>query len=352
MIKRVIALFSAICIASAVSGCSSAEAPISQTSETPTNRTDEITSSQTDETSASQTEEEPLVIEGNEYECGDFKFTISGKYNEDFVSSDKTDYEFSRGEYLDATDIDITSGTVYYADLKTYIDDIAENGIVRYNGADIEATATDTELECRYSAGAVHFEMSNDKGISRYFIENETRSLEIQAIYKLSRKTDVIRDMDALVASAEYISDYTFPTEDTEIDDEYLSVTLPKEWYYRCVDGSKNLYESVFGKARAQTREEGYTNIILRIYEKREKSPEELADGIAELHTDSDEKVSRFKYEIFGIESECTEAVYPNETIRACYFEHDGLLWSVLIDYWADDELADIEDMLSRIELK
>lgn len=335
MFKKIIALSTVICMTAALGGCASDEED-------------------------SDTRIGGNFITGNKYECGDFRFTISGKYEEDYAADDKTSYKFTKGNDYDDPTIEIDSSVLFYTDLKPYADYAAENAsFYSMNDDDIEITSTDidTDMECGYLAAAVHFELDNDNGMSECYIANESRALKIKAQYKLSEKDSVRKDIEKLISSVEYISDFKLPTEDTDIDNEYFSVIVPKEWY--CDhgyggEGKAFIYYGNFGKTRISSVEEEATSIIMKVTEQDEESPEERASKVAERHADSEhyDKVKHFKYKMFGIETECEESFFVGSYSRTCYFDHNGLSWRVFFTYVNDDELADIEDMLGRIELK
>lgn len=289
-----------------------------------------------------------------EYECGDYKFQVSGKYIGTGMGTSNSSYYFRRKS--DNTSISVTSTDVHFADIQVLLDYVVKD-TENIDTGDITLTsaATTTDLDCNYAAGAVHFEYSNGTGDSTYYVENETKVLSINANYELPDKDSICREMEKIVSSAEYISNYMVHTDSYEVENDYFSVITPKEWHYSTMDfagTSKSSY--YFRKVRAQSVEEMETNVIIRTPEESGDSPEEAAEKCVESFEDVYLKPSRFKYELFDIEAECVEAKNDDSDImiRTFFFEHGGLLWEVTLNYSNDDELADIEDLLGRIELK
>lgn len=318
MIKRIIALSLTICMTAAISGCSA------------------------------------NTREGVEYECGDFKFQVSEKYIGTATGTENSTYFFRQNS--DDTNIQISSSDSHYADIKVWLDYVVKN-TENIDTGDVKLTSavTTTDLDCDYAAGAVHFEYSNGTGDSTYYIENETKGLAINANYKLSDKDSICRELEKIVRSAEYISNYRAHTDSYKVENDYFSVLVPKEWYYYTMDfegTSKCSY--IFRRVRARSVDEINTNVIIRTPETDYGSLEEAAEKCVETFKEVRLKPSRFKSEIFGIEAECVEAKVDDSDIivREYYFEHGGLLWTININYSTDDELAAIEEMLSRIELK
>lgn len=315
MMKRFAVLFCVICIVMAISGCSA----------------------------------NPLG--SKDYECGNFKFRISGKYSDDSVSS--SSYFFSRNS--GSTTIYVSDTTIRCADMSVWLDYMVKRTAEdKFNNKTITSTDIVTDLNCNYAAGAVHFKYEDGTGKSNYYVENETKGLSVSASYDLSDKDSVCRDIEKLVSSAKYTSNYRVYTGYYKVESDYFSVITPKEWCYSTGSFFDTGKKSVtFQKARARTVEEMSTNVMIMTPEESDKSPEEAADEDAEGFKESDYKASRFKSEVFGIEAECVESeVIDGVIVRAYFLEYGGLLWTINLNFSNYDELADIEDLLSRIELK
>lgn len=316
MLKKTIALLLCICIASVISGCAA------------------------------------NPFGSNEYECDYYKFRISGSYSEKYP--DGSPYIFSRNS--GSTSVYISDTTIRCADMSVWLDYMVKRTAEdKFNNKTITSTDIVADLDCNYAAGAVHFKYDDGTGESNYYVENETKGLCVIANYDISDKDSVCRDMEELVRSVEYTSNFRLYTGYYEVKNDCFSVFVPKEWCYSTASFFDTGKKSVtFQKVRARTVEEMSTNVMIMTPEESDKSPKEVADENAENYENTVNGAHRFKSEVFGIEAECVEAemIDPNVIVRVYYFEYDGLLYTVNLNYSTDDELADIEDLLDRIELK
>jgi len=234
----------------------------------------------------------------------------------------------------------------------------------------VENIKTEVIKDAPYECAAVHytdndFEKSEGRGISEYYMTYQSRSFKLEAHYDTDDKKAATAELERIMLSAEYISDYFLPTEPQTYTTDYFSVNYEPKWK-ACNIKEEDITTDVAASVNfcyAETDDPDkyiFPQLKINVYNNGgSETAEDMAYRLYKRYDESSSmrNVTLVEDEILGYTaSVCSYALGDKTAIEniSYYIDLNGMVYciSMHINEDSEDDMKDMNELLEGITLK
>lgn len=300
-----------------------------------------------------------------EYKTAAYSFTVSKSVKmEDTETSDDgsiTCYNFSGGNFCSLSVYDTTGFSPRVSTVQLEYNVAQHLKSVSYINLEYDEIKLG-DLNC-YTFSYTDPSRDKDKGKCRitYEIINENISLAADAYYDRKNKNSVKKELEKIMKSAEYISDYKVPTETQTYECEYFKVNYDPKWiadYYEDYFTDRKPVSVKFSyRFAGDIKQKNKPKLTIEIEnsggsQTAEKLAQETADRLG-TSVSSEELlgVTAYKIDHYSTAKDDPDDYAGHKNYY--YFDFNGVVYCITAEtnFAAESEEAELQELISCIEL-